>query len=241
MKRIALLIFPFTFFVSSCVAFFPLDGIVGNGKVVTVPLAVSGFTAVRNSTSATVHILRGQTASARVTTDENVQEALDIHVENGTLVISTRPGKSILRYSKFSVQVALPMLSALSACGSGDFLISDKFYGQSIVLAIMGSGDISGAFDYDRIQASIMGSGDIKVVGSSKWFDGNIAGSGGIFGDGLEADRADVSINGSGSCSLRVSGSLNAKIYGSGSIYYYGSPSISQMDAGSGSLRQLDS
>ena len=240
MKRVTLFALPLLFLASSCVAFFPLEGIVGNGRIVTEQLPLSGFTAVKNNTSATVYIVRGASASATVTADENIHEALNVHIENGTLVISTRPGKNIFRYSRFSLQVTLPVLSAVSVGGSGDFLIPDKFYGQSVALTIQGSGDISGAFDYDRIQAMIMGSGDIKIVGSSKWFNGTIAGSGGIFGDGMDADRAEVSINGSGSCTLRVSESLDAKIYGSGSIYYYGSPFISQTDAGSGSLRQLD-
>lgn len=241
MKRTIFLVLPLMFFVSSCVAFFPLDGIVGNGKIVTTPLAVSGFTSVKNCTSATVYIVRGTRASATLTTDENIHEALDIHVENGALVISTRQGKNIFRYSRFTVRVTLPSLDSVSVYGSGDIVVSDKFYGQSLALMIQGSGDISGAFDYDKIQTTIMGSGDIKIVGASKWFSGNITGSGGISADGLEADRADVSIKGSGSCVLRVSESLNAKIYGSGSVYYYGSPSVSQSDAGSGSIKQLDS
>jgi len=240
MKRTTLLVIPFIFLASSCVAFFPLGGVVGNGKIVTSPLTVSGFSSVKNCTSATVRIDRGSRASAKVTTDENIHEALDIHVENDTLIISTRPGKNIFRYSQFNVQVKLPTLSGVTVNGSGDITVSDKFYGQSLSLAILGSGDISGTFDYDKTQATIMGSGDIKIVGSSRLFNGNIAGSGGIHADGLEADRADVTINGSGSCVLRIGDSLNANIYGSGSIYYYGSPSVFQRDIGSGSLKQLD-
>jgi hypothetical protein len=240
MKRTLFLVIPFILLASSCVAFFPLDGIVGNGKIVTLPLAVNGFSSVKNCTSANVRIVHGSKASATVTVDENIQSTLDIHVENDTLIISTHPGKNIFRYSQFTVQVMLPALSGVTVNGSGDIAVSDKFYGQSLTLMILGSGDISGAFDYERVQATIMGSGDIKIVGSSRLFNGNIAGSGGIYADGLEADRADVTIHGSGSCVLRVDDSLNAKIYGSGSIYYYGSPSVSQMDAGSGSLKQLD-
>ena len=96
-----------------------------------------------------------------------------------------------------------------------------------------------GILDAEDIQARIEGSGRINMVGSAEDLRATIAGSGDIKADGFAADRASVSIYGSGSCTLRVDDSLDARIYGSGSIYYYGSPSISSVDAGSGRLIPL--
>ncbi|MHB0897672.1 MAG: head GIN domain-containing protein [Spirochaetales bacterium] len=239
MKRVSLIIFPLILITSSCVLAFPFDGIVGNGKVITAALPVAGFSAVRNMTSAKVLVNRGASASAKATVDENILEALDIHVDNGVLIISTRPGKSIYHATEFAVHVTLASLSELGVYGSGDILVSDRFSGHAIQLSILGSGDISGSFDYDELAASIMGSGEIRLAGISDYFKGTIAGSGDIHGDSLTAARAIATINGSGSCTLRVNEALDARIYGSGSVYYYGSPMVSQIDAGSGSLRQL--
>ncbi|MFA5852247.1 MAG: head GIN domain-containing protein [Spirochaetales bacterium] len=239
MKRVSFIILPLILITSSCVLAFPFDGIAGNGKVVTSTLPVSGFSAVRNMTSAKVLISRGSRTSAKVTVDENILEALDIHVENGALIIATHSGKSIYHATEFTVTVALASLAEVGVYGSGDIQVSDRFAGHTIQLAILGSGDISGSFEYDEITASIMGSGDIRVAGVTDGFKGSVAGSGDIHGDSLTATRATASINGSGSCTLRVDEALDARIYGSGSIYYYGSPMISQIDAGSGSLRQL--
>jgi len=239
MKRISLIIFPLILITSSCVLAFPFDGIAGNGKVITSVLPVSGFSAVRNMTSAEVLVHRGAGASAKVTVDENILEALDIHVDKGVLIISTRPGKSVYHTTGFTVNVTLASLNEIGVYGSGDILVSDRFSGHAIQLSIHGSGDISGSFDYDEIAASIMGSGEIRLAGGTDYFKGTIAGSGDIHGDSLMAARALASINGSGSCTLRVDEALDARIYGSGSVYYYGSPMISQIDAGSGSLRQL--
>lgn len=239
MKRISLIILPFILIASSCVLAFPFDGFAGNGKVVTRVLPATGFSAVRNMTSAKVLINRGAGASAKVTVDENILEALDIRVENGTLIVATKPGKSIYHYTQFTVNATLASLTEAGIYGSGDILVSDRFSGNRVQLSILGSGDISGTFDYAELSASIMGSGDIDIAGAADRFSGTIAGSGDIHGDSFSAKGAAATINGSGSCTIRVDEALEARIYGSGSVYYYGSPAISQIDAGSGSLRQL--
>jgi hypothetical protein len=240
MKRLAIAILPFMLLATSCVAVFPFDGIVGNGKVITSSLDARNFTAVKNFSSAKVVVRRGAVAMATVTVDENILDALDIKVENGSLNVSTKPGKSIMRYSTFKVTVTMPVVAEFGIYGSGNITASDRFDGDSVKLAIHGSGGIDGSFDADTIDAFIGGSGGIDVAGTTEKFIAMVAGSGSVAGDSLSADEALVSINGSGSTSLRVHDALDARIYGSGSINYYGSPArLTMIDAGSGQIRQI--
>ncbi len=240
MKRLAITILPFMLLATSCVAVFPFDGIVGNGKVVTSALDARNFEAVKNYSSAKVIVRKGAVAMATVTVDENVLEALDIKVENRTLHVTTKPGKSIMRYTTFKVTVTMPFIEEAGIYGSGDISVSDRFSGDAVKLAIHGSGSINGSFDADSIDAYIGGSGEIDVAGTTEKLNAMIAGSGNIAGDSLSADEALVSINGSGSTSLRVLSALDARIYGSGSINYYGSPArLTMIDAGSGQIRQI--
>ena len=240
MKRLAITILPFLLLATSCVAVFPFDGIVGNGKVITSSLDARNFTAVKNYSSAKVIVRRGTVAMATVTVDENILEALDIKVDNGSLNISTKPGKSIMRYSTFKVTVTMPLVEEFGIYGSGEITASDRFGGDTVKLAIHGSGGINGSFDAEKIDAYIGGSGGIDVAGTTGKLVAMVAGSGSIAGDSLTADDALVSINGSGSASLRVHELLDARIYGSGSINYYGSPArLTMIDAGSGQIRQI--
>jgi hypothetical protein len=240
MKRLILVLLPFVFLTSSCVAFFPFDGIIGNGKVITTPYSFSDFSSVENYTSALVYVRHGSVASATVTADENVFEALDIKVENEVLKISTRPGKNILRISQFKVNVVMPSLEQVSLYGSGDIFANDPFSGSDLKLAVMGSGDISGAFSYDKIAATIAGSGSIKASGEADRFAGIIMGSGGLKTGSLTVNDANVSIMGSGSCTVTVIAKINALIAGSGSVYYYGTPAqVYKTKSGSGDLRHL--
>lgn len=258
MKRIPLLLIPFILMASSCVVAFPFNGIAGNGNVVTISMPVTGFSAVKNMTSARVRVAKGASASAKVSIDENLLESLDIRVENNVLLIAVRSGTSIYHYREFTVDVALPSLTSVVANSSGNITVAGTFVGRSLELSILGSGDISGSFSYDTLNASIQGSGniaiscdardftakiegsgDIRAVGDSERFHGIIGGSGDIEADGFTAGDAVVRINGSGSCTLRADDFLDVGIYGSGSVYYYGTPAISQIDSGSGSLKQL--
>ena len=239
MKRTVFLTILLVMLASSCVIAITPGDFIGNGKVITTSIPVSGYTAVKNMTSAQIRLQQDSARSAKVTIDENLLELLDIHVENGTLVISLIPGKSLYRYSKFTVDVTLPSLTGLGVYGSGEIATSNSFDGRSIALTIAGSGDIEGNFDYDEVAASIMGSGSIRIDGSAERFEGSIGGSGSIQARNFITEDAAVSVKGSGSVTLKVLSALDVKVFGSGSVYYYGSPRISIIDAGSGRLVQL--
>lgn len=258
MKRLSLLSLPLVFLFASCVAVFPFDGLVGNGNVATYPLALAHYDSIKNYSSAKVVVSRGSQAGASVTIDANLLEALDIRVESNTLVVSLKPGKSIMRYSKFVVDAVAPALAELGTYGSGPITCTDNFTGSSLRLSTNGSGNLSGAFDYDEIEASIggsgsigatcvatslkasvLGSGDIVLKGGAKDITARIGGSGSVMGDGFRAETADFSILGAGSISCRVSDRLKAMIGGLGNINYYGSPWVESWDSGSGSVRRV--
>ncbi len=56
--------------------------------------------------------------------------------------------------------------------------------------------------------------------------------------DRLSAKKADISIAGSGDCTVDVSKMPDAKITGSGDVYYTGSPTVNTRVAGSGSVQK---
>lgn len=240
MKRLSVVVLAFSLIAASCVVALPFGGISGNGKVISSPLSLSSFDSIKNMSSAKVRVTRGAFSRATVSIDENLLDSLDIRVENGVLIISVQPGRSIFNYREFTVDAVLPSLSSAGVYGSGDIEISGKMGGRSVSLTIAGSGDISGEFDADTLNAIIQGSGSIDLAGTARSFTGTIQGSGSVRANRFTATDAKAGIYGSGSCTLRVERNLDAAIFGSGSIYYYGSPVIvSQVDKGSGKLRQL--
>lgn len=240
MKRLFVVLAVFSVLATSCVIGLPFSGEAGNGKVLSTPYLLPDFDGIKNMSSAQVRISRGSLSKVSVSIDENLAKNLDIRVENGVLLISILPGKSIYNYKEFTVAITVPALSYIGVYGSGDIDTLGEFSGKSISLIIAGSGDISGAFDVDTISAVIDGSGSIDLSGEARDFSGRIQGSGSIRAARLSAMVAKAGIYGSGSCTVRAEQSLDVSIFGSGSVYYYGSPAIaSYVDKGSGRLRQL--
>ncbi len=257
MKRI-LLGLPLVFLASSCMASFPHGVVAGDGNVVTVPLSLPHFRAVKNFTSGAVTLSRGGSAGASVTIDRNLLEVLDIRVEDGILLVAVKPGTSVLRTTRFVVDAVLPELDAAGIYGSGSVSVEDGFAGANIDLSIHGSGGLSGRFGYDSVgivvagsgsveaaceadsvHVRIAGSGGVEITGSADDFRGEISASGAVAGGGFTAKHADISVNGSGSATLRVEDSLRATIRGSGSVLYRGSPVVDVRDSGSGSVRRV--
>ncbi|MDX9826268.1 MAG: head GIN domain-containing protein [Spirochaetia bacterium] len=258
MKRLFFFSFPLLFFCASCVLVFPFDGLMGNGDVVSRNLALASFDSIQNHTSAKVFISKGTQSKASITIDENLLEALDIRVDYGTLVIATKPGKSILSSTRFIVDVTLPSLKELRVYGSGSISCEDNFYGRRLELSNNGSANISGYFEYEEIKASIAGSGnigatlladkvtvqidgsgDVALQGRAGSFEAQINGSGDIAGRDFTARRAQIAISGSGSATCRVQEWLKVNINGSGDVNYYGNPYLDIRSSGSGRLRRL--
>ncbi|MDX9783162.1 MAG: head GIN domain-containing protein [Spirochaetia bacterium] len=260
MKRLALFSLPLVFFCASCVLVFPFDGLTGNGDVVSRNLALSSFDSIQNHTSAKVFVRKGSQAKASITIDENLLEALDVRVDFGTLVIATKPGKSILSSTRFVVDVSLPSLEELKAYGSGSIVCEDSFSGRKLELSSSGSADLSGTFDYEDLSISIAGSGDVAATllaeelslridgsgdivlkGRTDDVEARINGSGDIAGRDFSVRRAQIGIFGSGSATFRVQDWLKVVIGGSGDVNYYGNPYLDSRSSGSGRVRRLGS
>jgi hypothetical protein len=91
------------------------------------------------------------------------------------------------------------------------------------------------------VLAGIISKGSSNITigsGSTDEFAATINGSSEINAFGMQANKAALEINGSGTIRLSVKDLLTAKISGSGVIYYKGNPSVNSSITGSGRLQK---
>ena len=197
------------------------NSVVGSGKVASEIRSVSGFSSVALQGSGNVDVTLGDTESVIIEADDNILPLIETNVLAGQLIISTKGYTTINPITPVRVNVTMKTLKGLTLSGSGNIHVA-KMAGDSLMV-------------------NLPGSGNITVTGSVTNVDASLSGSGNIYCSGLQAKSATVTLNGSGEVEVFASQSLNAGVLGSGTIRYGGNPSqISKSISGSGSINPLN-
>ena len=90
------------------------------------------------------------------------------------------------------------------------------------------------------LELSLGGSGYIELRGTAPELRANLAGSGKINAEGLEVQKATISVAGAGEARLTAIQTLEASIAGSGKVWYQGPAQVKSSVAGSGFVRQIN-
>lgn len=230
-------------FVMACLAFFAgactlnIDGLSGNGPVVTETIPAAGFTAITSVSSARVEITRGNVYKVSISEYENLLGHWDIEVVDNSLMIRTKPFTSLIN-SKAVVYVEMPdSLYEATLTGSGDMKMFDPFDNLEEV-TITGSGSFTANTNshYGVLDLIITGSGSFNMTGTVEDLYARISGSGRMNLNNLAARKAECITSGSGNMYVNVQDQLKATITGSGSIIYTGSPRVESLVSGSGRI-----
>ena len=195
----------------------------GSGKASTANYTVGKgqklepFTKIETSGSFDVEIQQGPQSDVVVSGDDNILPLVKLESKDGVLYVSITKGYST--HNDLVLKVTLPKVEGMTINGSGSAHL-EGIHGDSVALAIEGSGDIYAKGDAESVAASIDGSGSIHA-------------------DTLKVKSATTSISGSGSIDVDSSNTLAAEISGSGDINYKGDPKVTKAIDGSGGVNKL--
>jgi hypothetical protein len=189
-------------------------GVPGSGNARTEVRNAPAFSAVSIGGSIDADITVGPESHVEITGDDNIVPLITTDVHGDRLEISSR--KSYRTSVHLVAKITLPKLTGIGLTGSGDLTAHGV---QS-----------------DRLGVTLTGSGTIQVDGTAHEADVELNGSGTIKLDQLAAERASVSVSGSGDVAVAASKSLNVSITGSGDVTYRGDPELKKRITGSGNV-----
>lgn len=191
------------------------QAVTGNGQYVTQTRPISDFREIEAKGASDVVVRVGPAPSLTITADSNILQQFTNEIRGQKLVLDTRGSYRTRRSPR--IVVTVPALDAAALSGSGNVRI-EGMTGQSIALALNGSGNMTASGRASSLAVAINGSGNADARA-------------------LPASNAHVAISGSGNATVATSGPLAGAISGSGNIRYVGRPSsISVVRNGSGGV-----
>jgi len=195
-----------------------IGGIRGNGHVVTEQRSVGPFTNVDAGGAFDLEWSSG-TPSAAVTTDENLQQYIEVTTRDNVLSLRTRQSIHFARSLK--VTITSSALEAAKLSGASK-LVAHQVKGTKFYLETTGAAKVTVDGLVDELIANMTGASDLFAVS-------------------LQTKSAQISVTGAGKARIAVSDSLKVSITGAGKVEYTGNPAhVEREIAGAGSIRRRE-
>jgi hypothetical protein len=190
-----------------------LNPIKGKGPVVSEERNLSSsFNAISSQMGADVNIYPGDNNYIVINAQENLHQYIKTIVKGGELKIYTvREG--IETNKTISIDIYAPEMKRFTLTGAGK-IISHLPMNE---IYLSGAGNIYSKGNVENLNVTISGAGNLDL------FD-------------MPAQKAKVSIIGTGSVNVSTTESLDVNILGIGNVYFKGNPKIIQNILGMGSV-----
>lgn len=213
----------------------------GKGPVISQTFEPGSFDRIEMSTAGEVTVLSDSIAFVKISSNENIIQSLQLKLNNGRLLIATKPGKVLRKYDVLDIEIHSPApLQEISTSASGNISCNGCLHSQATVkTSASGNIDVTGTFS--DITAEASGSGSVTLQGSASKATYKTSASGNILGFGCISQHTDARCSASGNIETSVLQKLTGSISGSGNIRYKGDPSeIDVKDNASGQLEKVN-
>ena len=241
MKKVFLVSFLVLLIFSSC-RFMGWKGINGSGNIVTQSRTTERFNSVDVSGAINVYVKQDSAQQTiKVETDDNLQEYIDIHEDNGVLYISQRDNYSLDPSKKIKVYVSATYFKRFNISGASNIYSENKLVSsETLDIDMSGASEIKLDVKAPRINADITGASSVMISGETKDF--NVEGSGASDIKSFDLMTENTTLDISGACSAEVFASVKLDVQASGAsgIKYKGNAAVNQDVSGASSVKKVD-
>ena len=213
----------------------------GNGQAASESRQVDNFNSVECDGPMDIILQDSPNPGARIECDQNLLSYITTETRGKTLHIEQKHGYNLRSDNPMRVYVSAPVFNEVALGGSGNITSQRILVNpDKMSLRMSGSGNIKVQVNTPELESRMNGSGDITLSGSADRWVASIAGSGNLYCFGLNTQKAEVTISGSGNAEVMASKQLTLKINGSGNIKYRGAANVDSHINGSGSVSKAE-
>jgi Putative auto-transporter adhesin, head GIN domain len=227
-----LMIAIFSIILSSCTK----DNINGSGRMVSETRSIGPLTDVEVSGDFEVHLKQAAVTALEIKAEDNIIGAIETGVRGNTLYVRIRDRTHLNRHLPIKIYIQSPIFQRLQFDGSGTADNQDTIRSSLFKYEINGSGKGWLTLATTDLTTTINGSGEMALKGRSSTHNSEINGSGKVGATGMEVQKANITISGSGEHTAFVRKNLDVRINGSGEVHYTGEASVVTNIKGSGKV-----
>ncbi len=197
----------------------------GSGTVTPAPIEVTPFRAIEASHHFTVWVAIGSPESATLRIDDNLLDAVDVGVRDGTLHVGLRPLTEVT-HATLEVDVTAPTLDRVMASGASQVRIEGRNEAERVDLTLSGSSELTADLDVGRGHLELSGTSTATLSGAAGTLEATVSGASHLYADELSVGDLTIDVSGASTADVAVSGRLSAGASGASMVRYAGSPDI---------------
>jgi hypothetical protein len=215
----------------------------GNGNVISQDRTTGKFHSIDVSGAINVYIKQDSAQQAiKVETDQNLQDLIEIHEENGVLYISPRDNFNLdPSNNKIKVFVTAPHYRSLHVSGASNIYGENKLTSaETLDIDLTGASEIKLDVKAPRINADLTGASSVIITGETRDFNLEGSGASDVKCFDLFTENTTVDISGAFSAEVNASVKLDVNASGASGIKYKGSPAVTQDLSGASSVSKVN-
>jgi len=192
----------------------PLGTIVGSGHPVTQNQPFSDFTSVSVSSGFAFAITQASSFSVKTTTDDNLQNYVQVSKSGSTLTVELKPGYSITT-SALSVEISMPSLRRLD--------LSSGAHGSAM-----------GFVSSNNFELDASGGSRVVMQGQANDLTANASDGSQLNLSDFTVRNANVNLSGGSQAEINASDRLDCNLSGGSHLFYSGNPTLGNINVSGG-------
>jgi hypothetical protein len=199
------------------------------------------FSKIKSGSIIEVILKKGNTESAKITTENVALSEVVTEVRGGELCLELQDGK-YRNNIKVLVEVYYKNLNGIKVSGAGSLTSEGTIKSETLHIRLSGAGNIKlESVEALKLTSDISGAGNIKIMGKADDHFVEVSGAGNFKGYDLITLNTHARISGAGNVDINVTGNLQGRISGAGSLRYKGDPKHKDIErSGAGSAKAVD-
>ncbi len=223
-------LFLILFAFSSCI--FSGPSLKGNGKVVEETRKTGDFDEIKVSRGMNVYISQGKKTKVVVKADENLLDAIEIHVEGNSLKITTN--QNIRNATSKKVFVTTPNISKIKSTAGSNVYSETVIKSKNLNLSSSAGSNMKLEINAENIDASSSAGSNMKLEGKTRSFEGKASSGSNLKAEELTTERCTASVSSGANLWITVEDNFSGHASSGGNLFYYGNPKTTDIEKSSG-------
>jgi len=212
----------------------------GSGTVVTRRIDTDRFSKLEVKDAFTVNVTADGAGDVTVRIDDDLVDALDVGVSNGTLRIGLLSGADAVD-TTLEADVSVTSLVSLEGSEASTITLADPLATGPLSITLSGASRLTGAIETGQGSVELSGASQAYLSGSATAVDVTESGASLLSAAELTIQVLTIELSGASGATVTVRGSLSAQASDASTLRYAGSPTVERSEAsGASNIEALE-
>ncbi len=213
-----------------------IEGVDGNGVVVSEDRPIKPFIAIQIGGAFEVILTQGETQSLKIEADENLLDYIITEVRGDELIIET--GSEIRKCKVLKAYITFVELESLELSGAVEMMGEGRLEFNKLNIDASGATEINMDFTAEVLKMDVSGATEVALSGIANEVYIDASGASELSAGDLETETFFLEISGAGDATIFVKERLDVTVSGAAHVTYLGDPEfVNRSISGAGSIK----